>query len=161
MSVNRLILLLLLLPFLSRAQSITISGKVTTSVSHTPIGQVSVFLSNSSYGTVSADDGTFHLSGVKPGQYTLVATSIGFQEYTQSVLVGKDAINVDVILLPKVMQLRGVVISSAADWKKNLELFKKEFIGTTPNAKKCEIINPHVVNMIYHGKKLTARGLVG
>jgi hypothetical protein len=46
------------------------------------------------------------------------------------------------------------VISTPADWKRNFELFKKEFIGTTENAKKCEIINPHTINMLYHGKKL-------
>jgi len=154
MSIKRLILLLLLLPFISQAQTTTITGKVTTNTSHTGIGKVSVFLSNSSFGTETSDDGTFRLYGVKPGQYTLVASSLGFQEYTQSILVGKDPINLDIILNPKVTQLRGVVISSAADWKRNYELFKREFIGQTENAKKCEIINPHVINMIYHGKKL-------
>jgi len=154
MSINRLILLLLFLPFISQAQTTTISGKVTTSVSHTGIGKVSVFLSNSSFGTETTDDGSFKLVGVKPGQYTLVATSIGYQEYTQSILVGEEAMSLNIDLQPKVTQLRGVVISSAADWKKNFELFKKEFIGTTKNAKKCEITNPHTVNMIYHGRKL-------
>lgn len=154
MSINRLILLLLFLPFVSYAQT-TISGKVTTSVSHTGIGKVSVFLSNSSYGTESADDGSFHLVGVKPGQYTIVASSLGFQEYTQSILVGHDPVNLNIALQPKVEQLRGVVITSAADFKKNLELFTREFIGTTENAKKCEIMNPHTVNMVYHSKKLT------
>jgi len=155
MSINRLILLLLFLPFISQAQTTTISGKVTTSVSHTGIGKVSVFLSNSSFGTETADDGSFKLVGVKPGQYTLVATSIGFLETTQSVLVGSEPINLNIELKPKVTELRGVVISTAADWKRNLELFKKEFIGTTEDSKKCEIINPHTLNMIYHNKKLT------
>ena len=57
-------------------------------------------------------------------------------------------------MLPKVTQLRGVVITSPADWKKNFELFKKEFIGTTENAKKCEIMNPHTINMLYSNRKL-------
>jgi CarboxypepD_reg-like domain len=154
MSINRLILLLLFVPFLSKAQTTTISGKVTTSVSHTGIGKVSVFLSNSSYGTETADDGSFKLVGVKPGQYTLVATSVGFLEFTQSILVGTEPISLNIDLQSKVTQLRGVVISSAADWKKNYELFKKEFIGMTENAKKCEITNPHTINMIYHTRKL-------
>lgn len=154
MSINRLILLLLFFPFVTYAQT-TISGKVTTSVSHTGIGKVSVFLSNSSYGTESADDGSFHLVNVKPGQYTLVASSLGYQEYTQSVLVGRDPVNLEIPLQPKVEQLRGVVITSPADFKKNLELFRKEFIGTTENSKKCEIMNPHTINMVYHGRKLT------
>jgi hypothetical protein len=153
MRITKLILFLLFSPFIVFAQT-TISGKVTTSVSHTGIGKVSVFLSNSSFGTESTDDGSFRLVGVKPGQYTLVASSIGYQEYTQSILVGNDPISLEIPLQPKVMQLRGVVISSAADWKKNFELFKKQFIGSTENSKKCEIVNPHMINMIYHNKKL-------
>ncbi len=154
MSINRLILLLLLLPFISQAQTTTISGKVTTAVSHTGIGKVSVFLSNSSYGTETADDGSFKLVGVKPGQYTLVATSVGFQEFTQTILVGTQPVMLNIDLQSKVMQLRGVVISTPAEWKKNYELFKKEFIGTTENAKKCEITNPHTINMVSNSRKL-------
>ncbi|HJP62214.1 MAG TPA: carboxypeptidase-like regulatory domain-containing protein [Mucilaginibacter sp.] len=154
MRVKRLILLLLIFPFIGRAQTIIISGKVTTNVSHTGIGNVSVFLSNSSFGTTTADDGTFRLTGVKPGQYTLVASSIGFEEFTQAVLVGSDAITLDITLNPKVNQLRGVVISTPADWKRNYEMFSKQFIGDDENAKKCEVKNPHEVNLIYHGKKL-------
>jgi hypothetical protein len=154
MSIKRLILILLLFPFISRAQTTTITGKVTTNVSHTGIGNVSVFLSNSSFGTTTADDGTYRLTGVKPGQYTLVASSIGFQEFTQAVLVGSDPINLDITLNPKVNQLRGVVISTPADWKRNYEMFSKQFIGDDENAKKCVVKNPHEVNLIYHGKKL-------
>jgi hypothetical protein len=58
----------------------------------------------------------------------------------------------DIVTQSKVMQLRGVVISSDADFKKNFEIFKREFIGTTENSKKCEIMNPRDVNMIYHGR---------
>src|ERR1700742_3621282 len=110
MRLNRLLLLLFFLPLAAFSQTITISGKVTTSVSHEGIGKVSVFLSNSSYGTESADDGSFHLVGVKPGQYTLVASSLGFKQYTKQVLVGSDPIILDIPLESKVEQLRGVVI---------------------------------------------------
>src|SRR5258708_7925955 len=125
MRLNRLLLLLFFLPLAAYSQTITISGKVTTSVSHTGIGKVSVFLSNSSYGTVTAEDGSFKLVGVKPGQYDLVASSIGFQDFSQTLLVGNEPINVDIPLLPKVNQLRGVVITTNANWKKNWEEFKK------------------------------------
>lgn len=154
MSIKRLILLLLFLPALSLAQTTTISGKVTTSVSFTGIGKVSVFLSNSSFGTESADDGSYQLTGVKPGQYTLVASSVGFQEYTQQIIVTKDPQVINIALKSKINQLRGVVISTDAEFKRNLELFKKQFIGEGENSKKCEIMNPHAMNMIYHSRKL-------
>ncbi len=151
MRLLRLLLLLFLLP-LSAWSQITISGKVTTSVSHEGIGKVSVFLSNSSYGTETQEDGSFRLVGVKPGQYELVASSVGFSNFTQTILVGKDPISIDIPLLPKVNQLRGVVITTNADWKKNYEAFRKAFIGTSENAKSCVVMNPHVVSIVNHGR---------
>jgi hypothetical protein len=155
MHLRRLLLFLFFLPFAVYSQTITISGKVTTSVSHTGLGKVSVFLSNSSYGTVTAEDGSFKLVGVKPGQYDLVASSIGFQDFSQTILVGSEPINIDIRLLPKVNQLRGVVITTNANWKKNWEEFKKAFIGTTENAKSCVVVNPHVVNLVNSTRRHT------
>lgn len=154
MRFNRFLLLLFFLP-LSAYSQITISGKVTTSVSHEGIGKVTVFLSNSSYGTETGEDGSFSLVGVKPGQYDLVASSVGYQDYSQTILVGKDPLNITIPLMPKVNQLRGVVITTSANWKKNWEEFKKAFIGTSENAKNCVVVNPHIVSMVSSGRKHT------
>src|ERR1700744_2359771 len=151
MQLNRLVLLLFFLPLAAFSQTRTISGKVTTSVSHEGIGKVSVFLSNSSYGTETADDGSFTLTGVKPGQYDLVASFVGYQDFSQTILVGKDPISINIPLLPKVNQLRGVVITTPANWKE----FRKAFIGTSENAKNCVVINPHVVNMVNSARRHT------
>ncbi|HEY4196269.1 MAG TPA: carboxypeptidase-like regulatory domain-containing protein [Mucilaginibacter sp.] len=152
---NRLLLLLFFLPLAAFSQTTTISGKVTTSVSHEGIGKVSVFLSNSSYGTESIEDGSFTLTGVKPGQYDLVASSVGYQDFSQTILVGKDPIIIIIPLLPKVNQLRGVVITTPANWKKNWEEFRRSFIGTSENAKSCVVVNPHVVNMVNSSRRHT------
>jgi hypothetical protein len=61
----------------------------------------------------------------------------------------------DIQLAPKPLMLKEVVISSAADWKKNFEAFKKDFIGIDDNAKYCEVINPHVLNLVYNQTKQT------
>jgi hypothetical protein len=157
MHFRNLILLLFFCPFVAFSQT-TISGKVVTTESHTGIGKVSVFLSNSSYGTVTAEDGSFTLVGVKPGQYDLIASSIGFQDFSKTILVGNEPINIDIPLATKVNQLRGVVITTNANWKKNYEEFKKAFIGTTENAKSCVVENPHVVNLINSSRRHTLEG---
>ena len=153
MRFNRLILLLFFIPIASFAQTTTISGTVTSGGSG--MGKVSVFLSNSSYGTETAEDGSFKLLGVKPGQYDLVASSVGFQHFSQTILVGKDPISVNIPLKSKMNMLRGVVISSAANWKKNYEQFKRDFIGTSENAKNCVVVNPHIVQLVNHSRKRT------
>jgi hypothetical protein len=148
----RLLWLFLFLPFFTRAQSGVITGKVVRMDSKSPVPGASVFLSNSSFGTATAADGTFTLGGVRPGQYTLVVAIVGYQDNTQTILVGKDPIHVNIELEAKSIMLREVQISdnAKADWRRNYEQFKKEFIGTDENAKNCEVINPEILNFTYY-----------
>lgn len=152
----RFIALCFFCPVFTMAQSVSITGKVTSKETHSPVQRASVFLSNSSFGTSTANDGTYSLNRLRPGQYTLVVTSIGFSDYTQKVQVGDDPITLNVELEPKVIQLREVVISTTAkaDWKRNFEQFKREFIGTDANAKQCQILNPDVLYFTYSKKRL-------
>lgn len=143
----------LLCPLFVLAQSATITGKVVHGESKSPLANASVFLNNATYGTSTAEDGTFTLSGVKPGQYELIVTVVGYEDYAQTVQVGNVPLKLDISLTQKVLMLREVVISSNADWKKNYEQFRREFIGTTENSKLCKVLNPRVLNLNYHRSK--------
>lgn len=148
-----LILVLIFIPLITLAQNGIITGKVTHQGSATPLPRASVFLSNSSVGSATGEDGTFTLSSVRPGQYTLVVTILGYEDYSTTVLVGREPIRLNIEMVQKPMMLREVVISSAADWKKNYEAFRKEFIGTDDNAKYCIVTNPHILNITYNPTK--------
>jgi len=130
-----------------------ISGVVTSADSKKTLPRASVFLSNSAVGSATNEEGRFMLSGIRPGQYTLVVSILGFEQYTKTILVGREPVKLDIELTPKPLMLREVVISSSADWKKNYEAFRKEFIGSDENAKECTIINPHVLNLTYNPTK--------
>jgi len=149
------LMLLLFSPLLLLAQGATITGTVARLDSKTKLAKASVFLSNSSYGTSSNDDGTFTLSGVKPGQYELVVSMVGFEDFNQTIMVGKDEIKIKAELMPKITQLHEVVITTPANWKKNYDMFVKAFLGESENARKCKILNPHAVSMVYHKAKET------
>jgi len=148
-----LILVCLFFPFIALAQNGVISGFVTSADSKKPLARASVFLSNSAVGTATGDDGKYMLSGIRPGQYTLVVSILGYEEYSKAVLVGREPIKLDIELAQKPLMLREVVISSSADWKKNYEAFKKDFIGIDDNAKYCEVKNPHILNITYNPTK--------
>jgi hypothetical protein len=148
-----IILTLILCPFILLAQNATITGKVVSAGIKNPVPRASVFLSNATYGAVTADDGSFTLANVKPGQYELVVTTVGFEDYSQTIQVGNAPLKLNIELTQKVLMLREVVISSAADWKKNYEQFRRDFIGTTENSKLCHVVNPHILNLIYHRNK--------
>ncbi|GAB3928140.1 carboxypeptidase-like regulatory domain-containing protein [Mucilaginibacter myungsuensis] len=144
-----------LLPLFGLAQGGTITGKVTRMDTNGALAKASIFLSNSSYGTSTNDDGTFTLSGVKPGQYELIVTMVGLEDHSQTVLIGKEPIKLHIALMPKVTQLREVVISTPESWRKNYEMFVKEFLGVSENAKNCKILNPKVLNFSYRKAKET------
>jgi len=82
-----------------------------------------------------------------------VVSILGFQDYDKTVLVGPEPIKMDVQMTPKPLELREVVISSPADWKKNYEEFRRNFIGVDENAKYCEVQNPHTLNLTYNQTK--------
>lgn len=147
--------LILSLPTLLLAQSGVITGKVTAIDTKAPLGKASVFLSNATFGTATADDGTFTLNGVKPGQYNLVVSILGYENFNQSVLVGDKPQQLVIEMMPKPIQMREVIITTNANWKKNYAEFVKNFIGTSANAKQCKVINPHSVRLIYHKKTQT------
>jgi hypothetical protein len=148
-----LILLYLLLPLALFGQNGTITGVITNSESKKPLARASVFLSNSSVGSATNDEGKFYLGGIRPGQYTLVVTILGYEDYSKSILVGNQPIKLNIELAQKPLMLREVVISSSADWKKNYESFKKQFIGTDENARDCIVVNPHILNLTYNPTK--------
>lgn len=150
MRIPLLVFLISLLPALAFAQGGEITGKVKIAGTTTPVELANVFLSNSTSGTTTRSDGSFVLSGLKPGQYTLVVSIVGYDTYTKSVTVTNQTVNVDIELSSSNNQLREVVITTPADWKKNYEQFVREFIGTDDNAKYCTVINPHAVTLQYH-----------
>ncbi|ASU35360.1 carboxypeptidase-like regulatory domain-containing protein [Mucilaginibacter xinganensis] len=137
------------------AQSGIITGTVTNAESKSPLPRASVFLSNSSVGSATSEDGKYVLNGIRPGQYTLTVTILGYEDYSKSILVGREPIKMDISLTPKPMMLKEVTIISAADWKKNYEAFRKSFIGTDENSKNCVVVNPHVLNLQFNRTKQT------
>lgn len=154
----RLILLFFLSPLFVLAQGGTVTGKVARLDTHGALGSASIFLSNTSYGTSANSDGTFTLAGIKPGQYQLVVTMVGFEDFNQTIMVGKEPIKITAELMPRITQLHEVVISTPENWKRNYEMFVREFIGTSENAKKCKVLNPHAVSLIYRKSKETLEG---
>ena len=147
------ILFCLLCPFAAFAQYGSITGVVTSADSKKPIAGASVFLSNSSVGTATRENGAYTLANIRPGQYTLVVSILGFQDYDKTVLVGPEPMKIDIEMTPKPLELREVVISSPADWKKNYEEFRRNFIGIDANARYCEVQNPHILNLTYNQTK--------
>lgn len=82
-------LLLILLSFVTiavKAQTGSISGKVTDDHGK-PVSGASVLLKELNRGTMTDDNGKYELNSVKPGEYTLVVSSIETQQKTVKVKI--------------------------------------------------------------------------
>ena len=95
----------LLLPLMTLAQGISVSGKVTEASGESLPG-VSVLIKDSSMGTVTDVDGSYSLS-VSSGEVTLVFSFVGYAN--KEVLVGNQT-TIDVVLDEQVSQLDELVV---------------------------------------------------
>ena len=141
---------------LASAQTFQISGQVTDMDSHLPLANASIFLSNSSIGTISDDGGKYRLS-LKPGQYELIVKVLGYRPFIRIVNVTDRSQEINAALKPAVFELKEVVIGLASDWKKNYEMFRREFLGNSENALQCKIVNPKVLSFRYDKKNQVLR----
>ncbi|MES2063162.1 MAG: carboxypeptidase-like regulatory domain-containing protein [Bacteroidota bacterium] len=153
------LLLVFLLPLTCLAQITTITGKLTNATDKSAVADASVFLSNATVGNKSANDGAFILRNVKPGQYELVVTVLGYETYRQTVMAGNENLSLpDITLIPKTNELKEVVIKPDPDWERNYDTFKQEFLGSSALAKECKILNPEMVDLEYDYAARTLNG---
>ncbi len=69
------------------AQTGTIKGKVTTIDNETPLAGVSVYLQDTNLGSASNGSGNFTIKDIPAGDYTLVASAIGYYRLKQKVTI--------------------------------------------------------------------------
>ncbi|HTE00713.1 MAG TPA: carboxypeptidase regulatory-like domain-containing protein [Mucilaginibacter sp.] len=154
------ILFLFLLPFSAFAQ-FTISGRVLNRADKKPVANASIFLGNASVGGKTADDGTFILRDAKPGKYDLVVSVVGFDVYSQPFVINNSNITLpDIEINPREVALKEVTIKAKTDPERERHLlwFKQEFLGRSPLAEDCKILNPGVIDLDYDNDTNTLTG---
>lgn len=140
--------ILFLSPILTFGQ-FSISGRVIGQSDKKPIAYASVFLSNTQAGARTADNGAFSITNVKPGQYDLVITIVGYETYHQPVQVNADMALGDIVINPKTVQLHEVKIMPDAEKARLFAMFKRLLLGNSPFAGQCKILNPDAVYISY------------
>ncbi|TDQ07329.1 carboxypeptidase-like regulatory domain-containing protein [Pedobacter metabolipauper] len=129
----------------------SISGTVKDTKGETLPG-AGIYLSGYKIGTVADNNGKFSLNNLKPGNYDVLVQVIGFLPQNKNVIITNKSATIEVVLQENITQLQEVVIRADPERQYHLELFRKFFIGTTPHAKKCKILNPQVIITEYDKK---------
>lgn len=131
-----------------------ITGQVKNVETGAPIASASVFLSNTSKGTISDKAGNFDIQNIPDGSYELVISSVGFTTEIKSFSSSDLPLTLHISLKPKITELNSVVVEpfEKDGWKKWGKLFLENFIGTTEEAAKCTIRNTKAIRFRYSKK---------
>ncbi|MFB6230894.1 MAG: SusC/RagA family TonB-linked outer membrane protein [Salinibacter sp.] len=104
---------LLLLPGLVVAQQGTVQGTVVDAQSGQPVPGVNVVISETQQGAATDADGIFRISGVTPGEYTLLASFVGYQQLERDVQVkAGSTTQVRLQLQPTAVQMEEVAVTA-------------------------------------------------
>lgn len=137
--------------FLHAQGTYSITGTVKD-VKGLPLPGAGIYVSGYKMAAVSNDEGKFTLSGVSPGNYDLLFQMMGFKPISKNVLISDKSVQINVVLDENVVQLNEVLIKPDPDRAYYLTLFKDNFIGRSPNAAECKILNPDVIITDYDKK---------
>lgn len=155
---HQLSLIVLLLIIHYQAHSQNIKGKVIDKLSNNEIAYATIYFNGTSFGTSSDQYGNFEINVTKFKSKPLTISAIGYYSKTvESFYEGELLI---VKLKPKVYDINEAIISTTSlvrERKKNLRLFREEFLGTTDNSWDCEIINEEDITFNYFEDEDTLR----
>jgi len=139
---------LLLFYFTSFAQSdFIISGTVRDDKETIP--GAAVYLSGTKISTITNNEGKFSLPKLPAGNYDVLIQVVGYLPYSKNVIVSGKNIYMDVLMKANAFTLNEVVIKPDPNRMAYLNLFKDYFIGRTPNAQQCKILNSEILIINY------------
>ena len=129
-----------------------LSGMVRDSSGGKPLAGVSVFLNNTSRGTVTHPDGSFLLANIPKGAYQLVFSAIGYATRVIEINGSHPPGYLTIALREQATELASVTVEpyDRNGWAKWGRFFRDNFIGTGENAPFCKILNRGVLRFHFY-----------
>src|SRR5690349_18270644 len=126
-------ILILISSFSAHAQKL-LKGVVTDAAKGKPIPYASVFLSNTSIGTQTKEDGSFQVA-IPAGKYELIVSSIGYETFNRTITgSSQEEINIQLKLKAETMETVVIEPYEKDGWATWGKFFIENFIGTSLNA---------------------------
>jgi iron complex outermembrane receptor protein len=140
-----MLFLILLFNTLLHAENTTGSIRgVVYNESMQPLSNVNVVLSNSSYGDITDANGFFEMSTVRPGDYEIRASSIGFLAQTRNItVIAGEELQIQVVL-PSVNEELGTITVRAS----KMNRYANESSNFVAKIDLPDLQNPQVYNSV-------------
>ena len=130
-----------------------LKGQVIDAETRQPLEGASVFAQNTTMGTVTANDGVFRLP-LSKGGFEVVVTYTGYNNSQRNVQQGDADSTIIIEMRKEDRSMSEVVITTSNEvadgWEKYGDFFMDHFIGATPFADSCAIMNPEVVKFYFY-----------
>lgn len=154
-----LFIIIIFITFQINSYSQIIKGIIREPKTEIPIPFATVYLNGTFIGTCADQNGNFEIS--IPKRYKSIPLSISAIGYYSANLPFYSKTDSLIINLePKIYGIDDVTISTKSlerKRKRNLRLFKNEFLGTTENAQACTILNERDITFNYYSDKDTIK----
>ncbi|GAO44889.1 carboxypeptidase-like regulatory domain-containing protein [Flavihumibacter petaseus] len=146
---NLLLMLLSLISIRISAQDL-VKGKVRNEKGE-PLEKASIYIPNSSRGTLTDNEGNFMLGNLPEGNFTLVISSIGYELLATTITPAQRNRLLQIDLKTKSTGLNEVVVREPdkGGWLKWGKSFMDAFIGTSSFARYCLILNKDKIHFVH------------
>lgn len=104
-----------------------------------------VFIAGSEKAMATDAGGNFKFNTLIPGTYQLVVNMLGYAPSKTNIILKDASKVVDIVLNEKEIVLNEVTIGSKSQRERYIKLFIKAFMGQSPNAEYCKILNPELL----------------
>ncbi len=137
-----------------RSSAYNIRGIVLNHKTDAPIPLAEVFISGTTFGSITNDEGEFELkTSFLPCQ--LVASHISYAPFTM--MIDKESMSyVTIKLIPYKHEIKEITIEGMGMRKENMGLFRQAFLGTDEHASACTILNDSVLSFRWDSSVFSA-----
>ena len=136
-----------------------IRGRILDQLTGAPVENVNIYVAGTTLGAGTSPDGTFLVAKVPAGKCELVVSRVGYERMVVRLTIARaETLSVEYRLSPRTVEIGEVSVTQDRDerWDENLDRFRRAFLGPSPFAADCEILNPEILELSFDHDTLVA-----
>lgn len=121
-----------------------VTGRITNASDGTPVVDASVFVANTSVGTVSDASGNYSFIVQGRGSFEIVVSHVGYRSAFHKIVMPQDAHQYNVAL--EIVELEEITVSTSGNYRRSdVNLFWSMILGESPSRRGMEVLNAEKV----------------